>query len=255
MSKLNWNLPTGKEKCPRLVEHSSGYVVSEVTSPIPIGRGKKFNLTIPKLNRLSGNNKFWQINDFNASGSNPVVQPVAPTPTIVPSVIPPVTWLSNIIPTPIEEPTLDGTKDEAAAQPSSSEAVEPTEHYIPYGIALLIGAGIGYEVAKKYNKDIYGGMLIGGGIVAGCAWLYFNKSSSPAPQSPPAPSTSPSPTAQPTQQVGEKSNASGGSSPSADCSSFDIPIKSGTRKCKCVNGKIEWQSNDLVWRPSSIKCP
>jgi hypothetical protein len=132
-------------------------------------------------------NKFGYINSHNASGQLPVIQPV-PTPDPEPTPPAETAPLAETTP-PADKPCtprpacLDSTPPCSPAVPAGGyckpEAKKDTDdsttqHLIMYGIGGVIGGGLGYLIAEKKIKNIYGGMLIGAGVIAGGVYLYFN---------------------------------------------------------------------------------
>jgi hypothetical protein len=133
-------------------------------------------------------NKFGYINSNNASGQLPVIQPVVdpqPEPTPPAETTPPAnTGDSPCTPRPA---CLDANPPCQMAVPAGGwcKKDEPVSGVNPerqkmmiegasYLIGTALGATAGYFIAKKRVKNVYGGILIGGGIVAGGVYLFFN---------------------------------------------------------------------------------
>lgn len=197
---------------------------------------------IVKRNK-NADNKFGYINSHNASGQLPTIQPVTtpdPEPTPPAETTPPAT-------PPASEP--EKPKDEPAPQKDADNSMG---HVIAYGTGALLGGAVGYFITDKYKKNIYGGLLLGGGIVTGGVFLFFNgkdlwnKISSRQASPADAP----------------KSNASGRSSSVRPPATFPCRIEGGgtaggTGLCRCVNGVIEVQvitSGALGWKHTDKKC-
>ena len=147
------------------LSNPTGYVIEVSQSPLPINSPKNINLIIPnKMNT----DKFGQINNLhlNAMGAEPIpTLPVTPTPPREPKGV----GQPTILPAPEEK--------EPEPEPAPAPTVKKGDaaNIIYYVIGGVVGGAAGYFVSNKYGKNIYGGILLGGGIAAGAMWVYFNR--------------------------------------------------------------------------------
>ncbi len=149
---------------------------------------------IKKPMKMDANNKFGYIQNYNASGvdNTRIVSsasfpkpPLNTSSTITPSTSSPNPPSNNGIPTsggsfpspPADLPSAPDTtaNDSTNSGVDTGAKVESSECYVSYLIAGAIGGGIGYVISEKKNKNIYGGMLLGAGSLAGLAYLYCHK--------------------------------------------------------------------------------
>jgi hypothetical protein len=216
------------------------------------------------------NDKFGYITTHNASGASlPVILPVTPEPAPEPTPEPLPTPLPADTTPPADKPCtprpacLDANPPCSVAEPaggyckpdatSKDEGVETQNlHLIVYGIGAIVGATGGYLIAKNKKKSVYGGLLIGTGIVTGCVYLYFNGADLWSKVHAKTTST----------EVAPKSNASGKSSPVKSPTTFPCRVEGGgatggSGLCRCVNGVIEVQVSSagaLGWKRTEKKC-
>lgn len=146
-------------------------------------------LKIPKIKNTHSGNKFGYIDEMmmGAGGFTatpitlPVTKPpvVAPKPITIPAPKPPPCqprpYCIDANP-PCKIAVPKGGWCEEKPKDNSAMKEESSQHIFAYVIGGVLGATAGYLIADKYKKNIYGGIFLGGGIICGGVWLYFNKS-------------------------------------------------------------------------------